>query len=151
MSSFRAVLSRNPNDIRALDGMAEACKQAGDLERAAGYIDQLQQLYAVPEVQIERRLRALSRERQRRDAELLRIRNIAALNVMATGIAHELRQPLSVIRLAAQNARKDLERDEVSREPQPRRLMAEEKMSSSYNPQRPYDRAYDVRLERWSG
>lgn len=112
--AFRKVLARNPNDIWALDGMAEACKLRGDLARAAGYIEQIRRLYTGPELQIQRRLEALGRERQRRDAELLRVRNIAALNVMATGIAHELRQPLSVIRLAAQNARKDVGSGDMS-------------------------------------
>lgn len=108
--TFSEVLSRFRDDLDALNGMAEAYKGLGDLDRAARYLEQIKQLYRQPQAQLERRLRALEAERQRRDAELLRIRNIAALNIMATGIAHELRQPLTVIRMAAQNARRDLER-----------------------------------------
>lgn len=114
IQSFSTVLSRSRNDLDALSGMADAYKGLGDLDRAAGYLEQIEQLYKVPQAQLERRLRALETERQRRDAELLRMRNIASLNIMATGIAHELRQPLSIIRMAAQNARLDLQKGDTS-------------------------------------
>ncbi len=107
---FSEVLARAADDIDALTGMAAGYKGLGDLDKAAGYSEQLRRLYKTPHAQLEARLRALENERQMRDAELLRMRNIAALNIMATGIAHELRQPLSLIRLAAQNARQDLKR-----------------------------------------
>lgn len=108
IQSFSEVLSKASNDLDALNGMAECYKGLGNLDRAAGYLEQIRQLYRTPRVQLEQRLRSLERERQMRDAELLRMRNIASLNIMATGIAHELRQPLTLIRLAAQNARRDL-------------------------------------------
>ena len=111
---FKEILSQDSNNLQALDGMAEAYKEAGDLNQAYGYVERLRRVYRLPPAQLDRRIRSLERERQRRDAELLRVRNIAALNVMATGIAHELRQPLSVIRLAAQNARRDLAGGDVS-------------------------------------
>ncbi|MDI3288876.1 tetratricopeptide repeat protein [Polyangium sp. 15x6] len=114
IESFREVLSSASDDLDALNGMAESYKGLGDLDRAARYLDQIRRLYRTPQVLLEQRLRSLENERQIRDAELLRIRNIAALNIMATGIAHELRQPLSVIRLAAQNARRDLARGNTS-------------------------------------
>ena len=104
----------NKRSIHALEGLAESYKGKGDLSRAAQYIQQMHEHSNVPEAQLERRLRALDHERARRDAELLRVRNLASLNAMATGIAHELRQPLSVIRLAAQNARRDLEDGETA-------------------------------------
>jgi signal transduction histidine kinase len=110
MQSFSAVLSRSRNDVDALSGMAECHKALGELDRAAGYLENLRSVYKTPQVQLEQRLRSLERERQMRDAELLRMRNIAALNIMATGIAHELRQPLTLIRLAAQNAQRDMEK-----------------------------------------
>jgi pentatricopeptide repeat protein len=106
---FDQVLRLDPTDLRALEGMAEAYRGAGNLDEAAKYIEQVQAASLSPEAQVQRQLRALARERERHNAELLRVRNIASLNVMATGMAHELRQPLSVIGLAAQNARRDLE------------------------------------------
>jgi pentatricopeptide repeat protein len=106
---FGAALRLDPANLRALEGMAEAYRGAGNLDEAAKYIEQVQAAELSPEAQAQRQLRALARERARHNAELLRVRNIASLNVMATGIAHELRQPLSVIGLAAQNARRDLE------------------------------------------
>jgi C4-dicarboxylate-specific signal transduction histidine kinase len=109
---FSAVLKGAADDLDALNGLAEAYKGKGDLDRALGYLEQIRRRHRTPQGQLERKLRALQLERERRDAELLRVRNIAALNLMATGIAHELRQPLSLIRLAAQNARKDLEEGE---------------------------------------
>ncbi|WP_437722829.1 tetratricopeptide repeat protein [Sorangium sp. So ce861] len=114
IQNFSKVLSRASNDLDALKGMADCYKGVGDLDRAAGYLEQLGQLYKTPRVQMEKRLQSLQKERQMRDAELLRMRNIAALNIMATGIAHELRQPLSLIRLAAQNARLDLKKGIMS-------------------------------------
>jgi len=109
IAAFARVLEAEPNSLQALDGLAEAYRNKGDLEKAAAHIEQARRFYNLPEAQTQRRLRRLDEERARRDAELLRIRNIASLNVMATGIAHELRQPLSVIRLAAQNAKRDIE------------------------------------------
>lgn len=113
IQSFSEVLSRASDDLDALNGMAECYKRLGDLDRAARYLEQIGQHYKAPSAQLERRLRSLENERQMRDAELLRMRNIAALNIMATGIAHELRQPLTLIRLAAQNARRDLKKGDV--------------------------------------
>lgn len=94
--------------------MVDALREQGELDGAARYVERISRLYRLPEAQRERRLRALDRERARREAELFRVRNIASLNLMATGIAHELRQPLSVIRLAAQNAQEDLKRGDTS-------------------------------------
>lgn len=108
IQSFSEVLSQARDDLDALSGMADAHKGLGDLDRAAGYLEKIRQLYRTPHAQLEQRVRSLENERVRRDAELLRMRNIAALNIMATGIAHELRQPLTLIRMAAQNARRDL-------------------------------------------
>lgn len=110
---FDKVRNLDKGSIHALEGLAESYKGKGDLSRAARYIEQMHEHSNLPEAQLERRLRALDHERARRDAELLRVRNLASLNAMATGIAHELRQPLSVIRLAAQNARRDLEGGET--------------------------------------
>jgi signal transduction histidine kinase/Flp pilus assembly protein TadD len=114
VQSFSRVLSRGSDDFDALNGMAESYKGLGDFDRAAGYIKKVGQLYKTPQAQLEKRLRSLENERQMRDAELLRMRNIAALNIMATGIAHELRQPLTVIRMAAQNARLDMKKGVTS-------------------------------------
>jgi signal transduction histidine kinase len=111
---FSKVLSRARDDFDALTGMAESYKGLGEFDRAARYLEQVGQLYRRPQAQLEKRLRSLENERQMRDAELLRMRNIAALNIMATGIAHELRQPLTLIRMAAQNARLDLEKGVAS-------------------------------------
>jgi len=110
MQSFSEVLSQAGDDLDALNGMAECYKGVGDLDRAARYLEQISRRYTAPRAQLEKRLRSLENERTLRDAELLRMRNIAALNIMATGIAHELRQPLTLIRLAAQNARRDLQK-----------------------------------------
>jgi signal transduction histidine kinase len=110
IQSFSEVLSRSRNDLDALSGMADCYKALGNLDRAAGYLEQIRSLYKTPQAQLEQRVRSLENERQMRDAELLRMRNIAALNIMATGIAHEMRQPLTLIRLAAQNARRDMEK-----------------------------------------
>ncbi len=110
LQCFSSVISTAHDDFDALSGMAESFKGLGDFDRAAGYIAKIGQLYKTPQAQLEKRLRSLENERQMRDAELLRMRNIAALNIMATGIAHELRQPLTVIRMAAQNARLDMEK-----------------------------------------
>lgn len=115
IASFSEVLLLESNNLRALDGLTEAHKHKGELQTAAGYVEQARRHYNLPEAQTTRRLRRLDQERARRDAELLRIRNIASLNVMATGIAHELRQPLSVIRLATQNAQRDLAEGEMAR------------------------------------
>jgi signal transduction histidine kinase len=114
IQSFSEVLSKAPEDLDALNGMAECYKGLGDLDRAAGYLTKIEKLYTTPRAQLENRLRSLENERTLRDAELLRMRNIASLNIMATGIAHELRQPLTLIRLAAQNARHDAKKGIVS-------------------------------------
>ena len=113
--AYQRVLHKDQQDPDALAGMVEAYKARGEVDRVIGYVQQMEQGVLRPERQRLRRDFALAHERAHRDADLFRARNLAALNVMATGVAHELRQPLSVIRLAAQSARRDLERGRSAR------------------------------------
>ncbi len=106
--AFEQVLEISNNDPGALDGLIDAYRGKRDLDKAAEYARRLGANHRLLQVPAENRLNAIARERQLRDAELLRMRTIASLNVMATGIAHELRQPLTAIRLIADNACHDL-------------------------------------------
>jgi PAS domain S-box-containing protein len=54
-------------------------------------------------------------ERRRREAEVIQASKLATLGEMATAVAHELNQPLSVIRMAAERVIDRLESGEVDR------------------------------------
>ena len=81
---FTQVFQLNRGSIHALEGMAEAYKGKGDLSRAARYVEQMRGRSNTSEVQLERRLRAVDRERARRDAELLRVRHQQAPQAMGS-------------------------------------------------------------------
>jgi PAS domain S-box-containing protein len=55
-------------------------------------------------------------ERRRRQAEVIQASKLATLGELTTGVAHELNQPLSVIRMAAERVMDGLESGEVDRD-----------------------------------
>lgn len=58
---------------------------------------------------LEQKIKRLEKEIERREVELLRSRQMATLGVMASGLAHEIMQPLQIILATAQNCQLDIE------------------------------------------
>ena len=57
---------------------------------------------------LEDKIKRLEKEIERQEAELLRSRQMAALGVMASGLAHEIMQPLQIILATARNCQQDI-------------------------------------------
>jgi len=55
-------------------------------------------------------------ERKRAEVELLRSRQMATLGMMASGLAHEINQPLQIILAIAQNCTRDIQRNAIDTE-----------------------------------
>jgi len=71
------------------------------------------------EKRVEERTRELTdeiAERKRAQAQVIQASKLATLGEMATSVAHELNQPLNIIRLAAGNSRRKLVKGEVNLE-----------------------------------
>jgi len=70
----------------------------------------------LPKVPLEEKIERLEQTIQRQEAELLRSRQMATLGVMASGLAHEINQPLQIILAVAQNCTRDIQRDAIDTE-----------------------------------
>ena len=65
---------------------------------------------------VEDKIERLEQALQHKEAELLRSRQMATLGVMASGLAHEIRQPLAIILAAAQNRIRAIQRNAIDTE-----------------------------------
>ena len=52
------------------------------------------------------------RERKEASAQIIQASKLATLGEMATSVAHELNQPLSIIRMAAENSRRKMSKEQ---------------------------------------
>jgi len=127
----RLRLSPNNSTIRfQLEKISDEYESTGKLKEAKDILNFLQQIQArsifpTPrketslEFEYETRdekLRHLEQATQRQDAELLQSRQMATLGVMASGLAHEINQPLQIILIVAQNCIREIQRNAIAKE-----------------------------------
>jgi C4-dicarboxylate-specific signal transduction histidine kinase len=62
---------------------------------------------------VEDKIELLEQALQRQEVELLRSRRMATLGVMASGLAHEINQPLQIILAVAQNCIRDIQQNVI--------------------------------------
>jgi PAS domain S-box-containing protein len=79
--------------------------------QAVGVVGVGQDITELNKVRVEQ-----ERERKEASAQIIQASKLATLGEMATSVAHELNQPLSVIRMAAGNSRRKMAKGAVSRE-----------------------------------
>ena len=78
--------------------------------QAVGVVGVGQNITELNKVRVEQ-----ERERKKASAQIIQASKLATLGEMATSVAHELNQPLSVIRMAAGNSRRKMAKGAVSR------------------------------------
>ncbi len=78
------------------------------------YLSSWKNIERLDQVVEEPMFKELEREIQRKNAELQQSRQMASLGMMASGLAHEINQPLQIILGRAQNCLKDIELQRIS-------------------------------------
>jgi signal transduction histidine kinase len=121
---FRDRLRAFPKDPIAcsqLEAISGEYKSAGNLREAKEILDFLNEIQVesnettliAEEESLENEIEQLAQTIQRQEAELLRARQMATLGVMASGLSHEINQPLQIILAVAQNCVLDIQRNAI--------------------------------------
>ena len=109
---FNKLLVENPNDIDAILAIVQIYRAKGEYDQAKEYFEKIN-----PELFIERgwnpffyerQLAELERQRRQQQVELEEAKKLAYLGMMATATAHELNQPIGIIRAATSAAVDDI-------------------------------------------
>ncbi len=119
-------LHTDPNDAPARARLMEISKQheaAQEWQEAKDLVDFLNDTPASipraapvttkPAETLAERAERLQKQIERRQAKLLHSQQIAGLGMMASGLTHEIRQPLQIILAAAQNCQRDIQRNAI--------------------------------------
>jgi tetratricopeptide (TPR) repeat protein/nitrogen-specific signal transduction histidine kinase len=111
-SSARSRLRAISENYEA-DGKLPAAKAIWvflqDIERPAIFSTAQRKIQPETETEsLEDKIKRLEKEIERKEAEVLRSRQMTALGVMASGLAHEIMQPLQIILATARNCQQDI-------------------------------------------
>ena len=114
LEAYNKLLAINPQDIDAKWLAASIYQQKGDLEKAQEYIEQIDTLAIIErgwldKLSVQNKIVELERQRLEQQAELEEARKLSYLGMMATATAHELNQPIGIIRAASDAALRDIE------------------------------------------
>ncbi|MBM3237439.1 tetratricopeptide repeat protein [Candidatus Poribacteria bacterium] len=140
---FQKLLSIEPASLQALDGLGITYREMGDYEQAIEWFQKLLNIepdnpQALNDLGItyrrmgryeeavkpfkrvlelhpdnENALDNLAQTYREIEVELLRSRQMATLGVMASGLAHEINQPLQIILATAQNCAREVQRNAI--------------------------------------
>jgi len=110
---FTKILETNPGDVEAKWIAAQIYQQKGEYEKAKSLLKDIDPLALIQrgrsQGSIESKIAELERQRLEHLAELEEARKLSYLGVMATATAHELNQPIGIIRASSDAALKDIE------------------------------------------
>lgn len=69
--------------------------------------------HEIQEESLEERIKRLEKAIEHKEAELIRSRQLSMLGVMASGLAHEITQPLQIILAVSQNCQRDIKHNTI--------------------------------------
>ena len=109
---FDRLLERDPHDTEALLNLARAHIAEDNIQEAESILQRVNPDDLVRDqknhLDLQSRVSRLTAQLQSRQSEIERSRRLALLGQMASGVAHELNQPIGIIRTIAQAAALDL-------------------------------------------
>ena len=112
LEAFKIILQQNPNDIDSKFQIAEIYRMKGNLDEAEKYLSQIDKAQVFERglslYYLEKKLSELQREKLDQLTELEEAKKLSYLGTMATATAHELNQPVGIIRAALNSALLDL-------------------------------------------
>ena len=106
------ILSENKNDVESKILLAQIFKQEQKFQEAQEVLNGIDSIYILQDencnLKIQRKLVELEKQKERQQIELEDAKKLAYLGTMATAVAHEINQPVGVIRAAASCALEDI-------------------------------------------